>query len=566
MANDINISVGVFAGDALRDLARVQNQVQNVGSKINSTTRVLNQHANAYNRTAVSTNKWAKGALQQTGYQLGDFFVQVTNGTSAMQAFGQQGSQILGVFGPVGAILGAAVAIFAAFGVAAERSGGQLSEFGVLLGSLQAPLQAVASTIKDLGLSFAEVSKFLLHNIDTLIIALGLFAARFVLVRAALAAYSIAVGAATVSTVTFKNAILTAGAALRRFLPIAIILGLAKMIELLLRAKDGAGGFGKVFSMVLDVGKEILARLATGFSALGDLFVAVTVQIHKAWLIVMREIEMRYATFLHLVARSIPALPGMQDVIDAVGTAAIEAGSKVYATQAEINRLSEEGVAAANRAAQRFEYLKRPLESMVPLVDAINAGTKEIGDLNFGKAVEQTGALAQALEPIKNKFSELKTSIESIMENAFMSMVDGTKTVKDAFRDMARLIILELYKVLVVKQMVAAISSAIELATFGLGGFRAQGGPVNAGTPYVVGEKGPEVIVPGRSGVVIPNNRLGGGGGETVIVNQTINVSTGVQQTVRNEIKQMMPMIADNAKAAVLDAKRRGGSYGRAFA
>lgn len=566
MANDINISVGVFAGDALRDLARVQNQVQNVGSKINSTTRVLNQHANAYNRTAVSTNKWAKGALQQTGYQLGDFFVQVTNGTSAMQAFGQQGSQILGVFGPVGAILGAAVAIFAAFGVAAERSGGHLSEFGVLLGSLQAPLQAVASTIKDLGLSFAEVSKFLLHNIDTLIIALGLFAARFVLVRAALAAYSIAVGAATVSTVTFKNAILTAGAALRRFLPIAIILGLAKMIELLLRAKEGAGGFGKVFSMVLNVGKEILARLATGFSALGDLFVAVTVQIHKAWLIVMREIEMRYATFLHLVARSIPALPGMQDVIDAVGTAAIEAGSKVYATQAEINRLSEEGVAAANRAAQRFEYLKRPLESMVPLVDAINAGTKEIGDLNFGKAVEQTGALAQALEPIKNKFSELKTSIESIMENAFMSMVDGTKTVKDAFRDMARLIILELYKVLVVKQMVAAISSAIELATFGLGGFRAQGGPVNAGTPYVVGEKGPEVIVPGRSGVVIPNNRLGGGGGETVIVNQTINVSTGVQQTVRNEIKQMMPMIADNAKAAVLDAKRRGGSYGRAFA
>jgi hypothetical protein len=55
-------------------------------------------------------------------------------------------------------------------------------------------------------------------------------------------------------------------------------------------------------------------------------------------------------------------------------------------------------------------------------------------------------------------------------------------------------------------------------------------------------------------------------GGDVVTVNQTINVTTGVQQTVRAEIKQLMPQIADSAKAAVLDAKRRGGSYGRAFA
>jgi hypothetical protein len=45
-----------------------------------------------------------------------------------------------------------------------------------------------------------------------------------------------------------------------------------------------------------------------------------------------------------------------------------------------------------------------------------------------------------------------------------------------------------------------------------------------------------------------------------------INVTTGVQQTVRAEIKSLMPQIADNAKAAVLDAKRRGGSYGGGFA
>jgi uncharacterized protein YutE (UPF0331/DUF86 family) len=51
---------------------------------------------------------------------------------------------------------------------------------------------------------------------------------------------------------------------------------------------------------------------------------------------------------------------------------------------------------------------------------------------------------------------------------------------------------------------------------------RAMGGPVTAGTPYLVGERGPEVIVPGRSGTVIPNHRLGGGG-----VNVTINMPPG---------------------------------------
>ena len=57
---------------------------------------------------------------------------------------------------------------------------------------------------------------------------------------------------------------------------------------------------------------------------------------------------------------------------------------------------------------------------------------------------------------------------------------------------------------------------------------------------------------------------LGGGGGVTV--QQTINVSTGVQQTVRAEIQSMMPQIASASTKAVLNARRRGGSFAGAFA
>jgi len=41
--------------------------------------------------------------------------------------------------------------------------------------------------------------------------------------------------------------------------------------------------------------------------------------------------------------------------------------------------------------------------------------------------------------------------------------------------------------------------------------FKAAGGPVGAGKPYIVGEKGPEMFVPGSSGSIVPNRRLGGG-------------------------------------------------------
>ena len=42
---------------------------------------------------------------------------------------------------------------------------------------------------------------------------------------------------------------------------------------------------------------------------------------------------------------------------------------------------------------------------------------------------------------------------------------------------------------------------------------RAAGGPVSVGSPYLVGERGPELFVPNKSGNIIPDKNLAGGGG-----------------------------------------------------
>ena len=51
------------------------------------------------------------------------------------------------------------------------------------------------------------------------------------------------------------------------------------------------------------------------------------------------------------------------------------------------------------------------------------------------------------------------------------------------------------------------------------------GGPVFAGSPYLVGEKGPELFIPRSAGMIIPNGQgstssasAGGGGNQTIVV------------------------------------------------
>jgi phage-related protein len=64
-----------------------------------------------------------------------------------------------------------------------------------------------------------------------------------------------------------------------------------------------------------------------------------------------------------------------------------------------------------------------------------------------------------------------------------------------------------------------------------LGG-RASGGPVHPGGAYMVGERGPELFVPGAAGNIVPNG--GGGGGLTVIVNalDPVSAATAVVRAI----------------------------------
>jgi hypothetical protein len=70
---------------------------------------------------------------------------------------------------------------------------------------------------------------------------------------------------------------------------------------------------------------------------------------------------------------------------------------------------------------------------------------------------------------------------------------------------------------------------------------RADGGRVTGGMPYVVGEMGPELFMPGRGGNIVPNDRLGRGGGASIVINVSAGMGTNgaqVGEQIVNAIKR----------------------------
>lgn len=219
------------------------------------------------------------------------------------------------------------------------------------------------------------------------------------------------------------------------------------------------------------------------------------------------------------------------------------------------------------------------------LMGSIDGTTKASND--FAKAQETVNAalangvitqqeadlamsiLTDRMKIAKGQMVDL-TSVAGVLSdgftNAFMAMLDGTASAKDAFKSMARAVIAELYKVLVVQRLVGSIGTATTAGSGILGGIgnlfpalrgSASGGVLQAGQASIVGEHGRELFVPAVNGRVMSAANTqkmmsGGGGGVTVIQNNSFGAGVS-----RAEIQAMMPKIVESTKAAVFDAQRR---------
>ena len=316
-----------------------------------------------------------------------------------------------------------------------------------------------------------------------------------------------------------------------------------------------------------EAGLSVVNGLVRGFQFLGAIIAAVVERmndrVESAKLRLMGVGKATQAFFQDLKDVATLSTEPLEDGIDLYVSYLRHLGSAT--TMAGKLRIESKELAfEANKVNEK-------IEEQGHVFDLVRNSMRDITAIDIRDFFSKTSTAAEdAAKKMKDSMQGFSDSMKSSFEAGFMSMVDGTKSVKDAFRQMAIDIIAQLYRVLVVQRIVGSFDAAAGTGSGIVGGimklaggfFRANGGPVSGNQPYIVGERGPEMFIPNRSGTVIPNKNLGGGG---VVVQQTINVTTGVQQTVRNEIQTLLPQIAEASKAAVLDARRRGGSFANAF-
>jgi phage-related minor tail protein len=206
------------------------------------------------------------------------------------------------------------------------------------------------------------------------------------------------------------------------------------------------------------------------------------------------------------------------------------------------------------------------------LADA-DAAAAKLND-NAPKGISKLAVkIDSELSPAMKQLKSIQEGVSTSFENGFMSMVDGTTKVKDAFRMMAADIIKELYRILVVKQITGFISDSIggmfgggvtssprpqaRPASFAGGGYTGSGARAGG----LDGKGGFMAMMHPRESVI--DHTKGQNGGTTVV--QNFHFAANGDDSVKKLIAQAAPQIAKMTEKGIIDSRRRGGQFRQVF-
>ena len=243
----------------------------------------------------------------------------------------------------------------------------------------------------------------------------------------------------------------------------------------------------------------------------------------------------------------------------------------------EINTISTEHIGQVNQVAineakkleslnQETTYLQDVLKygeeeaAIRKQIEAILINTGTLDRKKVEDQVRSNSALTQqiaAAQQLKQLYADVGMSIKSGVVEAIQGAIDGTKTLQEVASNLLANIANRLLDVAINLALFGALSGT---GTGGglLGGLfkRAGGGSVTAGQPYLVGERGPELFMPGRSGGIAPSGSFGGGvqvGSVNITVQNTgENLSPAAQKQIANQVQGIV-------MSTLVNQKRSGG-------
>jgi hypothetical protein len=245
----------------------------------------------------------------------------------------------------------------------------------------------------------------------------------------------------------------------------------------------------------------------------------------------------------------------------------------------EANKTSQVGSAgraAASIPAPKMEKVKvKPEFSMLGFYEEFFAQEFQQNDKSLAKVAEdqinsllstipEMAKMSDEMAQIISRNEELNNSFDAIgqsVSNSFKGMLTGAMSFRDAMKGIISAVIDELWKLFVVQQIVGVVKSAMG-SVFGVQvPGKAIGGSVGKNRPYMVGEQGPELFIPGGSGTIIPNRNLssnGGGGNFNISVDaRGASDPAAVRAQVQQGIMEAAPAIIAAAESRTVAGLRR---------
>ena len=222
-----------------------------------------------------------------------------------------------------------------------------------------------------------------------------------------------------------------------------------------------------------------------------------------------------------------------------------------------------------DNAKSIVESLKTPLEEITENIADLKFAQSEFTTDEFNRAMREMDLQMRLTNPqfvaVKEAVEDMGNKVSDSLAEMLTSGKANLTSFLDIFKDFVKQLLAQTIRLAIINRAINSIlglrgtsAQLDEIPIKGLAG----GGTVQRGRPYMVGERGPEMFVPNTGGRIVSNGALPTGGATTV-VNQNLNFSTGIQNTVRAEVLNMLPAIQQSTLQAVVDQKRRGGSFGQ---
>ena len=603
------------------------SEVRRYSSSVRKLTDDQLRMAQATNMAGKSTNRFGMYA-QQVGYQVGDFFVQVQSGTSALVAFGQQGTQLAGLLpGVTGAVVGISLAVGTMLLRTLQQAQKAAKESADVFGNWKDALKSASKVTKELtkdihmlrggfeDLTEATYAQNILKATQVLQTAEDNLAKK---TKGARAGNKALVDLRKAAVSEAKKAVEEAQKELDKYREqrkekADLIEKDKKLQELAKKRNKNLAEFLRLQYKnarlvkeeleAAEVRKEDNRLEATKYYYAFEEKKSKEMEARNKRVAEITE-ELRRKEFAGMQGRRGARGPSAIEIAEmGMGPQITDAQSKLEA-QEKLNKKQDEYLATLSLTTQEQLITAGLKDRELLVAEQFNEKYKaqleleklglEYGDAKYDRALETLKTQQESvlyvydmieaekkLTEEKEKQGQLIDTIGGIIGDGFMSMIEGTESVKDAFKSMARAIIKELYQVLVVQQMVNAAKAAFGIPVpnangnvFSSGSIQpyADGGvvgspttfPMSGGRTGLMGEAGPEAIMPLKRG---SNGKLGvqmEGGGATTVV-QNFNFSANGDDSVKRIIAQAAPKIAQMTKSEIINDRKRGGSMKAAF-